>query len=109
MVFHSETAINTVFSYAKNLKKNQRLVRYIPKEFYERYRAIEGDAYLLRHCDKKYKTKVQMGLQDLVLYKKEAGGTWTTVPSSLGWPEVTLTARSQADPINETEVAAAAQ
>ena len=50
-----------------------------------------------------------MGLNDLVLYKKEAGGTWTTVPTSLGWPEVTLTAKPQAYPINETEVAATAQ
>ena len=40
--FESEIAVNTIFSYAKNLKKNQRLVRYIPKEFYERYRAMEG-------------------------------------------------------------------
>ena len=59
---------------------------------------MEGDAYLLRHCDKNYKTKVQMGLDDLVLYKKEAGGTWKTVPTSLGWPEVTLTVNPQAEP-----------
>ena len=95
--FESEIAVNTIFSYAKNLKKNQRLVRYIPKEFYERYRAMEGDAYLLRHSDKKYKTKVQMGFYDLILYKKEAGGIWSTVTSSADWPEVNLTGGNDLD------------
>ena len=90
LAFESETAVNTIFNYAKNLKKDQRLVRYIPKEFYDRYRAMEGDAYLLRHSVKKYKTKVQMGISDLVLYKKESGGRWSAVPCSEDWPSVNL-------------------
>ena len=52
---------------------------------------MEGDAYLLRHSEKKYRTKVQMGFNDLILYKKEAGGSWITEASSLEWPAVTLT------------------
>ena len=89
--FESQISINTIFSYAKNLKKHQRLVRYIPKEFYEKYRAIEGDAYILRHGDKRYRTKSQMGINDLILYKKEAGGSWIAETSSLDWPAVILT------------------
>ena len=100
VMFESERAVNIIYSYAKNLKKNQRLVRYIPKEFYERYRAMEADAYILRHGDKKFKTKVQMGFNDLILYKKEAGGIWSTVAASQDWPAVTLTLGNNLDTNN---------
>ena len=39
---------------------------------------MEADAYILRHGDKKYKTMVHMGFNDMILYKKEAGGNWST-------------------------------
>ena len=103
MVFESETAVITIFQYAKNLKKDQRLVRYIPKEFYDRYRAMEGDAYLLRHGVIKYRTKVQMGISDLVLYKKEPGGRWSSVPDSEEWPLVNLSFGSQSEVSNAAE------
>lgn len=86
----SETDINIIFKYAKNLKKNQRLVRYIPHEFYDRFRAMEADAYLLRHSEPKFKTRIKMGINDLVLYKRIGSGNWTIVPSSEDWPAMTL-------------------
>ena len=52
---------------------------------------MEADAYLFRHSDTKYKTKVQMGINDLVLYKKREGGRWLLVTCSEEWPAVNLT------------------
>ena len=52
---------------------------------------FEGDVYILRHGDKRYRTKIQMGFNDLILYKKEAGGSWIAETSSLDWPKITLT------------------
>ena len=48
-----------------------RLVPYIPSEFYMRSRELESLAFNLRHGDIKYKTRVKMGISDLVLYKKK--------------------------------------
>ena len=62
---------------------------------------MEGDAYLLRHGVKKYNTKVQMGISDLVLYRKESGGSWSSVPSSDDWPSVKLSLGSN-DVISNT-------
>jgi DNA-dependent RNA polymerase auxiliary subunit epsilon len=91
MEFESENDVNIFFKYAKNLQKNQRLVRYIPHEFYDRYRAMEADAYLLRHSDLKFKTRIKMGINDLVLYKRHGNESWTTVPCSFDLPAVSLT------------------
>ena len=90
--FESEASVNTIYTYAKNLKKENRLVRYIPKQFYDRYRAMESEAYLLRHSAEKFKTRVKMGVTNLILYKKKPSErTWSIVPDSTDWPNVTLT------------------
>ena len=51
---------------------------------------MEAEAYLLRHTEEKYKTKVQMGINDLVLYKKKESGIWSLVSYSEDWPSVKL-------------------
>ena len=63
---------------------------------------MEADAYILtlRHGDKKYKTMVHMGFNDMILYKKEAGGNWSI--ASQEWPAVTLTLGNNLD-TNSTE------
>ena len=66
---------------------------------------MEADAYLLRHSDKKFKTKVQMGINDLVLYKKNQGGSWSLVACSEEWPTVNLTTEKK----NDLSVAIGAQ
>ena len=54
------------------MKTNLRLVPYIPKQFYPRYRDLENMAYNLRHGQTRYKTRVKMGISDLVLYKRRS-------------------------------------
>ena len=78
--FTSETSVSILYNYSRNLRKNQRLVPYIPKQFYSRYRTLESAAYNLRHSDVKYKTRVRMGSTDLVLWKKKPSESfWTPV------------------------------
>ena len=89
--FESEADVDTIYTYASNLTRNQRLVRYIPKQFYERYRAMESEAYNLRQSEEKFKTRVKMGMANLILYKKRPSErNWTVVPDSLSWPSVNL-------------------
>ena len=89
--FSSQASMNTIFSSAKYLRLDQRLVTYIPKQFYDRYRAIESKAYDLRHSDDRYKTRVKMGSSDLMLYKKKAGEvSWSVHNCTVGLPPVNL-------------------
>ena len=81
--FASESSVHKLYSYTRNMKTNLRLVPYIPKQFYHRYKDLESMAYNLRHSESKYKTRVKMGTSDLVLYKrKPSENYWTVVPSS---------------------------
>ena len=89
--FSNQASVNIIYSYARCLRKDQRLVTYIPKQFYDRYRALESKAYDLRHSDVKYKTRVKMGSSDLILYKKIPGErTWSVHNSTAGLPLVNL-------------------
>lgn len=62
--------MNTIFSNASHLNKDQRLVRKLTEKF---------------------KTRVKMGQTNLVLYKKKPGErTWKIVPDIPYWPNVNL-------------------
>ena len=53
---------------------------------------MESEAYTLRHSDEKFKTRVKMGMINLILYKKKPSEkTWTIVPDNPSWPSVNLT------------------
>ena len=69
--FESESSVHKLFSYTRNMKNTMRLVPYIPDEFYMRSRELESLAYTLRHSEIKYKTRIKMGISDLVLYKRK--------------------------------------
>ena len=81
--FTSESSVSKLYSYARNLKNHMRLVPYIPKQFFSKYKELESQAYQLRHSGSKYKTRVKMGVSDLVLYKrKPEEGSWKIHQSS---------------------------
>ena len=47
--FGNDQQVETVFSYTKNIqKKDHRVIRWVPKQMYERFRAVESLAYNLR-------------------------------------------------------------
>ena len=90
--FASESSVHTLYNYTRHLRSNQRLVPYIPKQFYPRYKAMETLAYTLRHSEMKYKTRVKMGISDLVLYKRKPNESyWVAVPPPPDIPQVFLT------------------
>ena len=81
--FTSQSSVSKLYSFARNLKNQMRLIPYIPKQFFNKYKELEGQAYQLRHSETKYKTRVRMGVSDLVLYKrKPQESSWKIHPSS---------------------------
>ena len=78
--FASESSVHMLYSHARNMKAALRLVPYIPKQFFSRYRELGKQAYQLRHSEAKYKTRIKMGISDLVLYKREPfQNSWSMV------------------------------
>ena len=89
--FASESSVHTLYNYTRHLRSNQRLVPYIQKQFYPRYKAMENLAYTLRHSEMKYKTRVKMGISDLVLYKRMPNeSSWIAVKPPPDIPQVIL-------------------
>ena len=70
--FYSESSVHKLYSHARNMRADLRLVPYIPKQFYNKYRDLESQAYQLRHSEARYKTRIKMVINDLVLYKRES-------------------------------------
>ena len=82
--FASVSSVQTFYKNSRYLQSNQRLIPYIPKELYPRFKELQSIAYNLRHSDMKYKTKVDIGASGLMLYKrKPTCGSWTAVLTSL--------------------------
>ena len=86
--FASESSVHKLYSYTRNMGNTLRLVPYIPCEFYMRSRELESLAFALRHSDIKYKTRIKMGVSDLVLYKRNpVESYWTPVNTSHNTPK----------------------
>ena len=78
--FVSESSVHKLYSHSRNMKTTLRLVPYIPKQFYSRYRELESQAYQLHHSEVKYKTRIKMGTSDLISYKRETyNNSWSIV------------------------------
>ena len=89
--FGSDYAVDTIFSFTKNMdKKDYRVIRWIPKQMYDRFRAVESLAYNLRQ-EAGLKTRVKIGRDDLVLSTRDPQSSiWSyrVLPSNL--PEINL-------------------
>ena len=92
--FGNDQQVESIFSYTKNIqKKDHRVIRWVPKQMYERFRAVESLAYNLRQ-EKGLKTRVKIGTTDFVLSTRDPKlssiSHWThqVLPSNL--PEVVL-------------------
>ena len=87
----SDKEVDTVYSHTRRInRQDHRVFPYIPKELYRRYRAAESHMYEVRH-EKKVKTKVRIGFEDLVLATKAAGSSyWRMCPLPRNLPAVDL-------------------
>ena len=95
--FGSESEVDKLFRYTRVMcKPDHRLVRWIPKELYERFRALESKAYNLRENMKsqgtKVKTRVKVGRRDLEFSVKFPNSGWKTELLPDGLPEIDLEA-----------------
>ena len=76
--FSDQASLSHCYKFAKNLKPGRRIFQYIPKMFYERYKALNDIAYNLRHSSQNYRTRIRFGIDDLLLWKCRPGeNSWT--------------------------------
>ena len=65
--FGSDYEVDSIFSLTKNMvKRDHRVIRWIPKQMYARFRAVESLAYSFRQ-EEGLKTRVKIGRSDLML------------------------------------------
>ena len=93
--FGSEFEVDKLFRYTRVINKaDHRLVRWIPKELYERFRALDSFAYKLRvdmrSQGEKLKTRIKVGRDDLELSLKYPNSIWKSEPLPGGLPDVDL-------------------
>lgn len=67
--FQHTYIISKIYSYVRNLGKDARLMIYIPKPLFARYRAMEEIAFELRQSS--YKTMLKYSDTDLILYSRK--------------------------------------
>lgn len=95
--FGSESEVDKLFSYTKVIcKADHRLTRWIPKELYNRFRALESMAYKLRQDMKiqgsKVRTRVKVGRSDLEFSVRFPNTGWRTESLPEGLPDIDLEA-----------------
>ena len=80
--FGCDFQVDMLFSHTRYMvKQDHRVVRWFPRQMYERYRAVESMAYDMRKILKQ-KTRVKIGRDDIELHTREA--------SSSGWRKQVL-------------------
>ena len=95
--FENEIEVDKMFRYTRVMcKPDHRLVRYIPKELYERFRSLDFITYTRREDMKakglKLKTRVKIGRKDLDLSVKLPNSGWKSEPLPHGLPDIDLQA-----------------
>ena len=73
--FASDYQVDMVMSHTRFMvKQDHRVVRWYPRQMFERYRAIESIAYEIRKTQK-LKTRVKVGRDDIELSVRESGSS----------------------------------
>ena len=89
--FGSELQVEKLMTYTRGMvKQDHRVLRWFPKEMYERYRAVESIAYDIRKTLNQ-KTRVKLGRNDIELHVRELGSRYwrrQTLPDNL--PEIDM-------------------
>ena len=81
VTFSSVTAVNTIFSFTRNMRKEVTVDIYVPPECNARYRAVKSIAYKER-CPagvKENQTRIKWGDTDFTLFKKALGTRYWSV------------------------------
>ena len=90
VTFESEASVQKIYEKTRIMRKESRILTYIPKEFHNRFGAIREIGDTIR-SEEKFKTRIKMGFTDLQLHKKEgSAGKWVKVPLPSGLPPIEL-------------------
>ena len=87
--FESNEEVNTIFSNTKNMvKRDHRVLTWVPRQMYSRFRAVESLAYSIRQ-EEGLKTRVKIGRTDFILRTKVPNTTvWTTRQLPFNLPKI---------------------
>ena len=102
--FKRLSSVFKVFEHSRHMRRGTNISPYIPKEHYNRYRALEEICYNWRK-DEGARTRVKMGKKGLEVWKKKSGeANYTEVPTdSLGeLPEVGMRRKESREDKNLT-------
>ena len=96
--FGSEYEVNLIFKHTRVMvKEDHNVVRWIPKELFERFQALDLISYNMREemkkKDIKLRTKVSVGKDDLEFCIKMPNGRWKYQVLPNGLPRIDLEAR----------------
>ena len=94
VTFRDSLSVSKIYEKTRIMRKESRIINFIPKQFSDRVRAISEIDYNIR-LDKSYQTRIKMGLTDVELHRKLRGTTrWEKVSLPGNLPPVNLRARS---------------
>ena len=93
VTFRSLRSVSRIFEKTRIMRKESRIINYIPRQFQDRLSAVSTLDYKIR-ADKKYQTRIKMGLYDLELHRKLRGSSkWERVALPSDLPPVDLHSR----------------
>ena len=97
--FGNEFEVDTIFSYTKNMtKKDHRVIHWIPKQMYARFRAVESLAYTIRK-EEGLKTRVKIGKTDFLLLTRDPSSpVWSRRQLPSSFPEACSVSCSSSSP-----------
>ena len=71
----SDHEVDTIFRHTRNMvNKDHRVIPWVPRQMYDRFRAVESIAYAFRR-NQNHKTRVKVGRDDLELCTREPGSS----------------------------------
>ena len=82
--FGSQFEVDTIFRHTRNMvKKDHRVINWIPKQMYDRFRAVESLAYTIRK-EEGLKTRVKIGRTDFTLLTRDPSSSLQQLQYHLG-------------------------
>ena len=86
VTFRYEVSVSRIFEKTRIMRKNSRIMTYIPKEYRSRFEAIRDLGNKLRF-EEDCKTRIKMGYRDLQLHRKDrSSGKWELVSLPTDFP-----------------------
>ena len=93
VTFRYERSVSRIFQRTRCMRKESRILIYIPKEFHDRYDDLAGFEYKLRKLEN-FQTRIKWGFEDLELHKKVRGSErWEKVALPKELPKVNMNPR----------------